>query len=64
MWLQATDDFREFTDAAVERVFEALAPALPSGLPRPIDRSHDDVPLLIVHRDPRNVPGVKASPAG
>jgi hypothetical protein len=35
MWLQATDHFVEYDDAAVRRVFEVLAPVLPKGMPKP-----------------------------
>jgi len=34
-WLQATEHFGDYDDAAVIRVFDALAPVLPAGLPSP-----------------------------
>lgn len=34
MWLLATADYRDFDDAALYRVFRALAPVLPIGMPQ------------------------------
>jgi hypothetical protein len=39
-WLQATADYRDFDDAALTRVFEAVAPALRPGLPRDTGEPH------------------------
>jgi hypothetical protein len=41
LWLLATADYRDYDEAATDRVFRALAPVLPGGLP--------------VHHDPRQV---------
>lgn len=35
VWLQATEDFAGYDDAAMRRVFEVLAPVLPEGLAEP-----------------------------
>lgn len=35
VWLQATEDFAGYDEAAMRRVFEALAPVLPAGQPEP-----------------------------
>ncbi|MGI5175787.1 hypothetical protein ACQEVZ_05580 [Dactylosporangium sp. CA-152071] len=52
VWLQATDDYREFDDVALGRVFEAVAPALRPGLPRDLGRPmHGKNPSRVVLRD-------------
>ncbi|QKW35391.1 hypothetical protein HUT06_16225 [Actinomadura sp. NAK00032] len=54
-WLQATDGFAAYDEAAVRRVFDVLSPVLPPGIPKrdPFDRT---VPRLVwqdarEHRD-------------
>ncbi len=42
VWLQATERFAEYDDAAVRRVFRVLAPVLPGGLPKPDPFAVDD----------------------
>jgi hypothetical protein len=37
LWLVATADYRDYDQPAVERVFEAVAPVLPPGVPRRFD---------------------------
>lgn len=41
VWLLATADYRDFDDAALYRVFRALAPVLPPGTPRRLQRRED-----------------------
>jgi hypothetical protein len=53
VWLQATEDYREFDEAALTRVFEAVAPALRPGLPRDLDQylHPGENPYRVVLRD-------------
>ncbi|MFI5908279.1 hypothetical protein [Dactylosporangium sp. NPDC051541] len=51
VWLQATEDYRDFDDAAIARVFEALAPALRPGLPRRFEPHYGQNPHRLVFRD-------------
>jgi hypothetical protein len=50
VWLLATADYRDYDQAAVERVFEAVAPVLPTGMPRSFDRD-DRPPNRVALRD-------------
>jgi hypothetical protein len=38
IWLLATADYRDYDEAAMRRVFRALAPVLPAGLPNRIEK--------------------------
>jgi hypothetical protein len=51
VWLQATADYRDFDDAALVRVFEAVAPALRPGLPRDLPAMPGMNPYRVVTRD-------------
>ncbi|MEU7826397.1 hypothetical protein [Catellatospora sp. NPDC049133] len=50
-WLLATDDYRDYDQAAVERVFRALAPALRAGTPTQWPRRSGESPQRQVFRD-------------
>jgi hypothetical protein len=50
VWLLATADYRDYDQAVVERVFEAVAPVLPPGMPRRLDRD-DRPPNRVAVRD-------------
>ncbi|WP_030439659.1 hypothetical protein [Actinoplanes subtropicus] len=54
VWLLATADYRDYDQAAVERVFEAVAPVLPPGMPRRFD-SADRPPNRVAVRDAASV---------
>lgn len=49
LWLQATESFSDYNDEAMKRVFKALAPVLPEGLPKP--DPFDDIPRRLVWED-------------
>lgn len=46
LWLQATPDAADYDQAAVWRVFKALAPVLPTGMPRADPAAPDDRPHI------------------
>lgn len=54
LWLVATSDYRDYDQPAVERVFEAVAPVLPPGLPRRLDQ-HGHPPDRVALRDATSV---------
>ncbi|MEU7876381.1 hypothetical protein [Dactylosporangium sp. NPDC049140] len=51
VWLQATADYRNYDDAAIELVFEAVAPALRPGLPRWTEPHAGEHPYRLAFRD-------------
>ncbi|MEU8080271.1 hypothetical protein AB0B31_33045 [Catellatospora citrea] len=51
LWLLATDDYRDYDQAAVERVFRAVAPALRPGTPTHWPRMRGESPQRQVFRD-------------
>jgi hypothetical protein len=53
-WLQATDGFDEYGREQAHRVFHALAPALPPGLPHRWGGWVDNEPQVIVYEDAAN----------
>ncbi len=57
VWLLATADFRQYDDDAVEPVFRALAPVLPTGTPvrRDLPPERGWPPYRIVYRDAAEV---------
>jgi hypothetical protein len=50
VWLLATADYRDYDQAAVERVFEAVAPVLPTGVTQAFERD-DRPPNRVAMRD-------------
>jgi hypothetical protein len=54
-WLQAAHDPHSYGVAGAERVFRALAPALPPGMPAPPRLFEGDLPYLIVLEDAATV---------
>jgi hypothetical protein len=55
IWLQATQDYRDFDDQALERVFETLAPILRPGKPMQLPQLHGKPPQKLVLRDAADV---------
>jgi hypothetical protein len=51
IWLLATQDYRDFTDDALERVFRALAPILRPGKPIALPQMHGKPPQRLVLQD-------------
>jgi len=51
LWLLATNDYREYGPEQVAAVFEALAPVLRPGLPRPNDPRYGEPPQRLVFED-------------
>jgi hypothetical protein len=51
LWLRATEDFREYDEAAAGRVFAALAPVLAAGLPVRRRLVPDEAPQLLAFKD-------------
>lgn len=56
VWLLATDDYRAFDDAALLRVFHALAPALRPGPITLWPPAYGDPPLRVVPKDASRYP--------
>jgi hypothetical protein len=51
LWLLATADYRDYSDAAIRKVFQALAPAMHRGMPRSRRQLWDQPPHPIVFAD-------------
>jgi hypothetical protein len=55
VWLQATPDYRDFSDEALARVFHALAPVLRPGTPRQVPQMPGEPPHRIILQDAAQV---------